>query len=153
MPEDVDVERRVRARPETVFAYLVEPEKFRRWQGVEAELDPRPGGSFRVCMTGRSRAVVRGEYLVVDPPRRIVFTWGFEGDALLPGARDVPVGSSTVEITLTPEDDATIVRVRHTGLPSETARSFHSFGWSVTVDRLVIAAEGGDPGPYPFADQ
>jgi len=151
--EVVEVERRVQARPETVFSYLVDPEKFRQWQGVDAELDARPGGIFRVTMTGRSRVVVSGEYLQVDPPTRIVLTWGWEPrDGLPPGAADVPVGTSTVEITLTADAEATIVRVRHTGLPSAAARSFHSYGWNVTVDRLVIAAQGGDPGPIPFAE-
>ncbi len=127
--EAVEVERRVRARPETVFSYMTDPEKFRQWHGVDAELDARPGGFFRAAAAGHSGVVLRGEYLEVDPPWRIVFTWGWEPEpGLPPGARDVPVGSSTVEITLTADADATIVRVRHRGLPSDAARNFHGSG-------------------------
>jgi len=151
--EVVEVERRVQARPETVFSYLVDPEKFRQWQGIDAELDVRPGGTFRTTVAGRNRVVLRGEYLEVDPPRRIVLTWGWEpGPGLPPGAADVPVGASTVEITLTADADATIVRVRHSGLRSAAARSFHTGGWNVTVDRLVVVAEGGDAGSNPLLD-
>src|SRR5437660_1530588 len=31
----VEVERRIAARPETVFSYLTDPERFRRWQGID----------------------------------------------------------------------------------------------------------------------
>jgi hypothetical protein len=63
------------------------------------------------------------------------------------------VGTSIVEITLTPDDEATMVRVRHSGLPSDMARSFHSYGWTVTINRLAVVAQGDDPGPNPFAEQ
>src|SRR5207244_11206229 len=101
-------EIRIGARPETVFSYLTEPEKLMRWMGVSAELDPSPGGGFRVNVTGGD--IAAGSYVEVAPHHRVVFTWGWEGDgsALAPGA-------STVEITLTPDGDGTIVRLRHPG--------------------------------------
>jgi hypothetical protein len=58
----------IRARPETVYAFLIEPEKLVQWIGLTAALEPRPGGLFRVDMNGRT--VVRGEYLALEPPRR-----------------------------------------------------------------------------------
>jgi uncharacterized protein YndB with AHSA1/START domain len=149
----VEVERRIQARPEIVFSYLVDAEKFRLWQGVGAELDPRPGGVFRVIQTGRSRLVARGEYVEVEPPRRLVFTWGWEQrDGFPAGSQAVPPGSSTVEITLTPDGEATIVRVRHSGLPSEDSRAFHGWGWRSSLERLAILLEGGDPGPNPAVE-
>jgi len=44
------------------------------------------------------------------------------------------------------------LRLRHTGLPTDAALQFHSVGWKTTMDRLVVVAEGGDPGPYPFQE-
>lgn len=44
-------------------------------QGVKAELDPRPGGVYRVWMDADT--VARGEYVEVESPRRVVFTWGW----------------------------------------------------------------------------
>ena len=64
----IKLRRRIAASPETVFSYFVDPERYRLWQGVDAELDPRPGGLFRVTTTGHSRHVARGSYLEVDPP-------------------------------------------------------------------------------------
>src|SRR3989442_13554655 len=78
LPADAVVrEVRVAARPETVFPFFTDPAKMTRWKGVEAELDPRPGGIYRVNVTGR--AVARGQYVEVVPNRRAVFTWGWEG--------------------------------------------------------------------------
>ena len=66
-----------------------------RWKGVSADLDPRPGGVYRVDMNGRD--VAKGEYLEVVPHSRVVFTWGWEGEESA-----VPPGSTTVEITPLP---------------------------------------------------
>ena len=47
-PETCELEVRIQTRPDTVFEFFVDPEKMRRWKGTEAELDPRPGGTYRV---------------------------------------------------------------------------------------------------------
>ena len=78
LPEGViELERRIAAPPATVFAYFTDPERYLLWQGVAAELDPRPGGVFRVTQND-SGYIARGEYLEVEPPTRVVFTWGWE---------------------------------------------------------------------------
>ena len=137
----VEREVRIAARPETIFLFFVEPEKMMRWKGISAELDPRPGGIYRVDVTGRD--IARGEYVEVTPHSRVVFTWGWEGEH-----HPVPPGSSTVEITLTPDGDGTIVRLRHFDLPTE-AQELHGQGWDHYMERLAIAGAGGDPGPDP----
>ena len=150
----VEIERRIAARPETVFRYFTDPELFLRWQGVDAELDPRPGGTFRVTVTGRSRVVASGAYVEVDPPRRVVFTWGWEQiDGLPDGMRGLEPGSSTVEVDLAPEGDGTLLRLRHSGLPAAAMQAVHSEGWGLTLARLAVAAAGGDPGPSPLHDR
>ena len=136
---------RIAASPATIFPFFTDPEKMVRWKGITAELDPRPGGIYRVNVTGRD--IARGEYVEVVPNQRIVFTWGWEGEG-----SPVPPGSTTVEITLTPDGDHTILRLRHLGLPAE-ARAEHAEGWDHFISRLVIASEGRDPGPDPWASQ
>ena len=85
--------------------------------------------------------VALGTYVVVEPPSRVVFTWGWEGDP------DLPPGSSTVDVTLVPDGDGTIVRLRHAGLPDDVSRQHHAVGWQRYMERLAIAGPGGDPGP------
>ena len=142
--ERVPVEREVRidAPPEVIFKFFVDPEQMIRWKGVEATLDPRPGGIYRVNVTGAD--VVRGEYVEVSPNERVVFTWGWEGEG-----NPVPSGSSTVEITLVPDGASTLVRLRHHGLPGGP-EDRHAEGWEHYLARLAAAAAGRDAGPDPW---
>jgi uncharacterized protein YndB with AHSA1/START domain len=137
------VELRVRlvSGPEEVFPYLTEPDRYVRWQGTRAELDPRPGGVYRVWMDAGT--VASGEFIEVEPPRRVVFTWGWEGNP------EVPPGSTQVEITLEPDGDGTVLTLRHSGLPDDAAAAMHEDGWTFFTGRLVTLARGGDPGPMP----
>jgi uncharacterized protein YndB with AHSA1/START domain len=96
--------------------------------GIGAQLDPRPGGRFRIDADAAHVAV--GEYREVDPPHRLVMTWGWQGD------KSVPPGSTLVEITLTPDGAGTLLRLRHTGLPDDEARESHRGGWALYTGRL-----------------
>jgi uncharacterized protein YndB with AHSA1/START domain len=138
----VTAEIRIDAKPEAVFPFLTEPELIVRWKGVDARVEAVPGGEYRVRVTARNIAV--GEYVAVEPPSRVVFTWGWEGDELL------PPGSSTVEIELVPDGDGTIVRLTHSDLP-DGADAAQREGWEHFLPRLATVAAGGDPGPDPWA--
>jgi uncharacterized protein YndB with AHSA1/START domain len=127
----------VEAPPEIVFAYLTGSRRFVRWMGVGAELDPRPGGRCRIDVDGEH--IASGEYQEVDPPHRLVMSWGWEGHPT------VPPGSTTVEITLTPERGATMLRLRHLGLPDEGERRQHTAGWNLYAGQLAqLAAVDGN---------
>jgi uncharacterized protein YndB with AHSA1/START domain len=142
MTEPVVVERLVKAPPEAVFAFFTDPRRWLRWQGVDATIEPRPGGTFRVNVQGDGYA--SGVVLEVDVPRRFVFTWGWE----MPD-NPVPPGSTTVEIELLPDPAGTLVRLTHRDLPEPT-RPPHAEGWAHYVDRLAIVATDEDPGPDPW---
>jgi uncharacterized protein YndB with AHSA1/START domain len=139
----VEREVRIAAAPATVFEFFTDPDKMIQWKGRKAELDPRPGGIYRVDIN--DQAVARGEYVELDPPHRVVFTWGWEGGE---GEHAVPPGSSRVEVTLEPDGEGTLVRLRHVDLPAE-ALEIHGQGWDLFLRRLAKAAVGEDPGPVP----
>lgn len=130
----------VDAKPETVFRFLVDPEQATQWMGTEAHLDPRPGGEYRVLVAGQFPAA--GEFVEVVPDEKVVFTWGWDAEG-----HPVPPGSSTVEISLHPEGDKTLVRLTHRGLPDEQQVGEHTHGWDHYLGRLAVAVPGGDPGP------
>ena len=140
----VEREIAIAASPETVWEFLVDPEKATRWMGQAASLEPRPGGLYRVEVIPGETAV--GEFLELDPPRRLVHTWGWEPG----GMSSVAPGSTTIEIELIPLDDGTTLRFRHHGLPSEEAAQSHAHGWDHYLERLGVAAGGGDPGVDPW---
>jgi uncharacterized protein YndB with AHSA1/START domain len=162
----LEYEIEVAASPQTVFAFFTDPAKMVRWMGTQATLDPRPGGicriefqpleakvdDFRALLgapelpgrRGDLRGVMTGEFLEVEPHRRIVLTWGWELEVLA-----VPPQSSAVEISFDRDGEGTIVRLVHRRLPA-VAESFHRAGWEHFLPRLSVAAGGGDPGRDPW---
>jgi len=135
----------IAARPETVWEFLVDSEKATRWMGVTATLDAQPGGVYLCNIIPGHTA--RGEFVEVDPPRRLVFTWGWDpGDE---GPNAVPPGSTRIEIELVPREDGTLLRFTHELPTAESAQS-HAHGWDHYLGRLEVAAGGGDAGEDPW---
>ena len=140
----IDKQVRIKADRERVFQFLIDPEKMSSWMGQNVALDPNPGGSYRIDLNGRD--IMLGEFLEIDPPSKVVMSFGWDGaDA------SVPAGSTKVEFLLSSEGEDTTVRLRHYGLNDEGAAS-HTEGWVHYLNRLAIAAPGGDPGPDPNAE-
>ena len=124
------------------FALITQPDRLRRWQVVTARVDLRAGGDYRwTIIPGHA---VAGTFTEVDPGRRVVFTWGWEGSP------DLAPGTSTVVVTLEPAEGGTMVHVTHEGLSAEQEAS-HAAGWTHYLDRLVTAATAGDAGPDEWA--
>ncbi len=142
------VERRIAidADPGTVWEFLVDPEKATRWMGQTASFDARPGGEYRVGVIPGHTA--SGEFVEVDPPRRLVFTWGWEPGP--EGPNPVPPGSSTIEIELEPDGAGTALHFVHRDLPDPEKTASHAHGWDHYLERLRIAAGGGDAGVDPW---
>jgi uncharacterized protein YndB with AHSA1/START domain len=126
VPEVLTATVRIGAPPATVFPYFVDPALMVQWIGEWADLHPEPGGRFALDI---NKTPVRGEYLEIDPPRRVVFTWGVAGKDSL------PTGSTTVEIVLTADGSDTIVELFHHDLPAEE-HDGHFDGWTTMLDRL-----------------
>ena len=122
----------IAAAPEAVFEYLVTNDGMTAWMGQHASLDPHPGGRFEVDVAGYP---VRGRYLEVDPPKRVVVSWGFAG------SDDLPPGASRVTFELTPTGEGTRVDLTHSGLP-DVRLPGHRTGWAHFLPRLREAGSG-----------
>lgn len=121
---------------DAVFDFLVVPDKLFRWLGIGGQVDPRPGGRFHVQLGADDLAI--GEYVDVDRPHRVSWTWGWDGNP------HIPPGSSRVTVELTSASGATTVRLTHTGLPDAAAADQHNEGWKFFIPRLVAAVAGPD---------
>lgn len=142
MTADVlEVQQYVDAPPDIVFNFLSDPAEFVKWQGVAARFDVRPGGEFWLDVINGD--IAAGEFVEIDPPSRLVFTWGWEV-----GQSSVPPGTTTVEIDLEPRGEGTVVRLRHHGLPPSDA--IHAVGHRHYLARLAKVSAGVDPGPDPW---
>jgi uncharacterized protein (TIGR03086 family) len=128
--------------PDEVFQLITEPERLRRWKTVAARVDLQAGGEYRwTIVPGRSAV---GTFTEIEPGKRVVLTWGWEGST------DLPPGASTVSITLTAVEGGTRLRLVHDGLTSEQAAS-HAEGWNHFLGRLVALAVEGEVGPDEWA--
>src|SRR5260370_27582893 len=87
--------------------------------------------------------VVLGEYVLVEPPSRVVFTWGWEGNP------DLPPGSTTVEVTLVPDGEGTIVRLKHGGRPDPHRPEPHVRRWRRPLRRAARPRPRRHPRPGP----
>jgi uncharacterized protein YndB with AHSA1/START domain len=127
------------ASPATIFPFLTDPAQHVRWMGTGAELEPVPGGRYRVMVQGKHPAV--GEFVEVVPDTKVVFTFGWDEPD-----HPIPAGSTEVEITLIPDGGKTRVRLVHRGLPDDAVGD-HTSGWDNYLERLATASSGGDAGP------
>lgn len=134
--------RFVAATPERAFLAWTDPDLLKAWFGPEsrtcptAELDPRPGGSWRACMRADdgAEAWVEGEYREVDPPHRLSFTWAWVND----GER----GHETlITIDFRPKDGGTEITMLHEGFETEESAANHNEGWTSSMVCFVRAVE------------
>lgn len=108
------------APPAAVFAYFTDPARWAAWWGPGSTIDARPGG--RVLVKYPNGVEASGEVVDVQPPSRIVFTYGYaSGQPLGPG-------ESRVTIALTPAGKGTRLQLSHAFAEAAT-RDEHLQGW------------------------
>jgi uncharacterized protein YndB with AHSA1/START domain len=134
--------RRFNAPRERVFEAWTNPEVLKDWwrAGPDwttpvAEVDLRPGGSYRLAMrdpeSGQTHTLV-GEYREIRPPERLVYTWTWESNAeAMRGSEE-----TLVEIDFVEDGDATEVNVTHSGFTGAEIRDLHVHGWEGVLASL-----------------
>lgn len=136
----------IAAPADVVYELLTDPAEFVRWMAEEAVLDARPGGAIR--WTHANGDTCSGTYVELVPGRRVVFTYGWERPEV-----EIPPGSTTVEIDLTPTvDGGTLLKLVHRGLAAPAADA-HDGGWHHYLGRLGRLAAGDPPGRDAFASR
>jgi uncharacterized protein YndB with AHSA1/START domain len=136
------LERTFSAPAEAVFDAWTNAEVMRRWfhcapdwATPEAEVDLRVGGAVRIVMLrpdGRA-AGARGQYTVIERPRRLVMTWTFDDD---------PSNEQLIELTFSESDGATTVVMVNSGISTDARREAQDWGWRGCLDELERALTG-----------
>jgi uncharacterized protein YndB with AHSA1/START domain len=135
------IERLIPSPPEVLFAFWTEPAKLLTWWGPEGyeasvhSLDTKPGGRWRIALRQSDTVrAVSGVYRIVEPPRRLAFTWAWEDES---GTR----GQETeVMVTFEATPGGTRLVLVQQRFESKQARDNHTVGWSSSFDRLTEAA-------------
>ena len=131
------IERTFDAPVERVFGAWTSEEVLRRWlhgmpgwQTPTAEVDLRVGGAIRIVMRdpdGGAESGATGEYTVIDPPRRLVFTWVWD---------DQPDLAQLIELEFSERDGRTTVWMTNSSIPSDERAESQDRGWNVCFDNL-----------------
>jgi uncharacterized protein YndB with AHSA1/START domain len=125
----VRLERAFAASAEDVFDAWTSPEVMRRWFHVaadwetpQAEVDLRVGGKVRVVMRrpDGSEAEARGEYTLIDRPRRLVMSWSFH---------DEPSNVQLIALSFSESDGLTTVKMINSGISTDARRERQNTGW------------------------
>jgi uncharacterized protein YndB with AHSA1/START domain len=132
----LEITRMFDAPAASVFNAWLNREEWQAWIGPEGMncdiplLEPRVGGRYRITMRLSDGRVVpvAGVFKSIDSPRRLVFTWGWEGD---------PSRESLITITLREKGDKTELTLRQEGLGSVSNRDDHGKGWNSALNKLV----------------
>lgn len=140
-PTRLIIRRYFNAPRDAVFRALVEPALLSRWMGPgldwtvpEISVDAQVGGRYRLVMRSPegSEHPVGGEFLVIDPPDRLVYSWAWENN---------PASVTRVTYDLRDGDDGgTRLTLTHDRFSEVTVRDRHGIGWNGCLDRLEAAA-------------
>src|ERR1700722_18122135 len=136
MPEEIEIQIEIAARPATVYKFLSDAARFREWLG-DVTASPSSGGEISVRYPNGN--VARGKFVELIQDRRVVFTWGYDGSA-----NGMEPGSSTVTIELSPIATGTLLTLRHEGIPTDEARTGHAQGWKYFFTQLAGKAFGAE---------
>lgn len=134
LPHALDRTVRIRAPREGVFRYFTDSRRFAAWWGAGSSIDPRPGGAVRIRYPNGVEA--SGEVLEIEPPARIVFSYGYAS------GQPIPPNASRVTIDLFEEGDGTRLELRHE-FAEAAVRDQHVQGWryQLAVFANVVADE------------
>ncbi|MFZ1130168.1 MAG: SRPBCC domain-containing protein [Terriglobales bacterium] len=138
--DSIYAEIHIAAPPERVFQALTDPRQLLQWWGQKGmyhhtdwKADVRPGGQWRsegVSDSDGSGYHVSGEYLEVDPPRLVSYTWVASWSGAL---------RTVVRWELESAAGGTLVRLRHSGFAGAPAQAEnHSQGWA----RVIVWMQG-----------
>jgi uncharacterized protein YndB with AHSA1/START domain len=109
-----------------ITAWWVRPGVFdtREWSG-----DVRVGGRWRAAGLSRGQPYVQeGEFLEIEPPHKLIHTWGGAGKPDMP---------STVTYLLEPFERGTRLTIRQTGFVSRDVCNAFALGWETSLNRLA----------------
>lgn len=130
----LEVRRVIKRPPAEVFAAWTTPATLERWLAWRVTTDPRVGGAFHIDMHWDGKVYAHdGEYLEVDPPRRLKFTWVAHGS------------TSLVTIDFLEREGGTEVVLTHEGIADAASRDDYAGGWTDILETIGKGVQGDIP--------
>jgi uncharacterized protein YndB with AHSA1/START domain len=134
----LEIKRFIEASRDRIYAAWTDPAQLKKWFGPENVktrgliADARVGGQFRWDLTDQEgkEITISGEYLELEPGKKIVFTWRLEEDEVWKDH------NSMVTVDFFDREGGTEIRLTHEKLPNETSRDDHTQGWNSVLDKV-----------------
>lgn len=141
--ETLQLERKFGANVTRVFSAWTEPEVLAKWFGPEgfsvfdAVMECRPGGKYCITIEAPDKTKIKhfGEYLEVDAPNKLIFTWELENQACQGSASQC--ATTIVELSFIEHEGGTLLKLQHEKLPNKAAIDGHRFGWTSSFESLT----------------
>lgn len=126
---------------ERVFAAWTNPDIAARFLGpgdtkaADITMDVKTGGTYSITMLSPEfgRLLVRGTYLEVKAPERLVMTWSWEEED------PADEQESLLTLDFNERNGQTELVLTHEKLASVESRDRHEHGWTMIVDQLANA--------------
>jgi uncharacterized protein YndB with AHSA1/START domain len=139
----VRVQRVMPAAPHVVFDEWLDRESLQEWmcprpvRVLDVTVEPHVGGAVRFDVDDEgTRVLISGQFLTIDRPHLLRFTWTNSNWA-------DPTRESVVNVAFQPVgDDETLMSIEHSLLPPEEFESFDS-GWTLTIEQFAAVLEKG----------
>jgi uncharacterized protein YndB with AHSA1/START domain len=134
-PSSLLISRTYPASVERVFKAWTDANQLGQWFAptddytTQASVDLEVGHEYRIAIThkGGNIHTILGTYRLIDPPRKLVYTWRWEGG---------PMADTLVTVDFAPDGDATKVTITHEQFTNTEDRDKHNEGWNGCLNRL-----------------
>ena len=142
----------VQAPPQRVYDAWLDPEQLKQWwmpdanaACSEAQIDAQVGGDFRITLgSGEQAHIAVGQYLELDPPRKIVMSWSWEMNPAMAADSLITIELLETDNPYDPETPGTEIIFTHEKLNTAVERSEHTSGWWNTLRALGYYVRGVD---------
>jgi len=138
----VRIEDRYDTDIDDLWSALTDPARLARWHG-QVEGDLRLGGEFRLYLEADDLEAT-GHVEACEPPRRLLVTTRETDESYLRG-KGVPPFDESLEATLTPDGDQTILVIEVKGMPLDKI-AFYGAGWQIHAEALASYLAGRERG-------
>lgn len=141
--ETLTLTRCFQAPIDQVFEAWTKAELLAKWFGPEgfrvssASINCSEGGYYEIiiCSPDNNEIKHYGEYIHIDAPHKLIFTWVLEGQSCQ--GSDGQHANTLVEINFKSLGDTTEITLQHEKLPDQTSYDGHRFGWLGCLDSLA----------------
>lgn len=130
----LEIKRTFNVGIEQVYQAWTDPNIMAQWMGPgtvtckKVDIDLKVGGKYRIHMVSEDGDhVAIGEYRLIEPNKKLEYTWTWEGGEL---------GDTLVTVDFNGNNEKTDLTITHIDFPAAEAAEKHTEGWNGCLEKL-----------------